>query len=245
MEHERQEKLAALLWQFIEQIRGQEQLGAVVNLDAAEVRELLALLTLAASVRDALAEVESTAPDHFRARQRVEQALRAGPSRRAARQAVSTGARPAVRQIPAGGRPPVFRRRGWGWATVLALVALVTGLIGLRLGQQLPGPDPLTHPPAHVLALSHARVRQWMPRLLKNQLAPAEARAMWWHLAHCDDCFQAYQQQMSSRALPRPTASLRVTWPRVAALPLPDGTGGTIEPSWLTEPRETDEAMMD
>jgi hypothetical protein len=39
----------------------------------------------------------------------------------------------------------------------------------------------------------------WLPRLLKGQLSPQQARAMWWHLAHCDDCFHAYEQ-MRGRA---------------------------------------------
>lgn len=188
MEQEKEETLAAILWRFIEEIREQERPGLVLRLAPAEAHELLALLTFAAGLRDALAEAESPAEEHGRARQQLERALREPP----ARPRVTAGAEPG-RRSPAPLRPALPRPR-WTWGAAAAAVALAAGLVGMRVGRSLPPPDPLNHPPASVAALSHARVRQWLPRLLEGQLSPDQARAMWWHLAHCDDCFHAYEQ---------------------------------------------------
>jgi putative zinc finger protein len=182
----KQEVLAAILWRFIEEIREQKQSGAVLTLDPAEARELLDLLVLAARVSDTMAETETPEASNAAARHRLERAIWEQPSGPILR----PEGRPEVRDAV----PSAFPRRRWAWATAGAAVVLAASLIGIDVGRLLPRPDPLTHPPASVQALSHTRVQQWLPALIQGQLSPPQARAMWWHLAHCDDCFHIYEQ---------------------------------------------------
>jgi hypothetical protein len=77
----KQEELAAILWRFIEEIRDQKDLGAVLTLAPAEARELLDLLTLAARVRDTLGEVETQEAGHPQARRQIGRAIQAERSK--------------------------------------------------------------------------------------------------------------------------------------------------------------------
>jgi hypothetical protein len=213
MGHEKEERLATILWRFIEEIREREQPGGVLPLTPGDAQELLALLTFAASIGDALTAAESPAGEHGQARRRLECALL-----RPARPCLEAGARPDRRSTT-----PIrqaFSRSRWTWGTVAAAAVLAAGLVGIQVGRSLPPPDPLTHPPASVLVLSHARVQKLLPRLLKGQLSPQQARAMWWHLAHCDDCFHAYEGM-------RDRAPRRVIGARDGGYPAKLGEGPT------------------
>jgi hypothetical protein len=217
MEQEKEERLAAILWRFIEEIREREGPRVVLPLTPGEAQELLELLTFAASIGDALAEAECPAEEHGQARRRLELALLERPARSRSEAGALSDRRP-----PAPNRAPRARSR-WTWGTVAAAAVLAAGLVGMQVGRSLPPPDPLTHPPASVLVLSHARVRKLLPGLLKGQLSPQQSRAMWWHLAHCDDCFHAYEQ-MRGRA-PR-----RMIGARDGGGPAKLGEAGTFIP---------------
>jgi hypothetical protein len=74
--------------------------------------------------------------------------------------------------------------------------ALIVGVIAGRL---LPAPDPMTHPPAAVAALTHEQTLARVPRLIAGKLTASQSRAVVWHLAHCDECFEVYERTLGAR----------------------------------------------
>jgi hypothetical protein len=244
MNGRKEELKAAALWAFVERLRGEENplAAGLDGLTPADAEELSALLRMAESLRLALdsTEVAPSAPVsaggrpivHPRAAARVQAAIaaRRGPEPDCTPRSSSVS-RPrtgrAARSAP--GSPPWWLLLGrHRWTAGFAAAALVVGVL---VGRSLPASDPLTYPPPAVAALTHEQVRSRVPRLMAGRLATAEARAVLWHLAHCDDCFAAY------RMMSRPSQH-RSHQPALCSLALrafngalwrlrPRGSGGT------------------
>jgi len=208
VERRKEETLAAALWSFIQRLREQEDplAAGLDGLTPADAAELAALFRTAEDLRvalDAPAEISvwtGTAAARVRAaidRRRQAQAGRA-PGRRA----------PWWQSLI----PLSTVRYGWAVAVVAALA------VGVVAGRQVPAPDPLTHPPAAVAALTHEQARARVPLLMAGKLSTAESRAVLWHLAHCDECFAAYRHMMDAqqRQSARPAVVLVAEFPERA-----------------------------
>jgi len=185
VERRKEEVLAAALWSFIQRLReAEDPLAAGLDgLTPADAAELAALFRTAEDLHLALDAPAEVSVGTATAAERVHAAI-------ARRQA-------QARRAP-GRRVPWWRSwiliwtARYGWAVAVA-AALAVGVVA---GSQVPSPDPLTHPPAAVAALTHAQTRARVPLLIAGSLSASESRAVLWHLAHCEECFAAYRHML-------------------------------------------------
>lgn len=181
MQDRKEEVLAATLWAFIERLReeGDPRAAGLDGLTAGDASELASLFRTAQDLGLALdvgSELASGA----------EERVTAAIAERRRRNAPARGF-PAYRRLPLQG---LLRRAAFASAVAATLAA------GILIGTGLPTRDPVGRPPAAVAALTHEQTRRLVPRLMAGTLSPAQARAVLWHLAHCDECFAVYRQML-------------------------------------------------
>ena len=200
MDRKHEEAQAQVLWAFIQQLRERddELVRGLDGLSPEVATELAGLLRTARDVSVAL-QLEGHASEGAATRVREAIAARAAqPPRRNRR---------LFEWLP---------RFDWGRKLSLAGGLAAALLAGVALGRGVPGPDPLERPAPGIAALSHDAARRDIPRLVAGKLGPAEARAVLWHLAHCDECFRQYQGMMGQASrLPHdgPQQFTLANWP--------------------------------
>jgi hypothetical protein len=197
VERRNDEAVAAVLWNFIQCLRERDNPPAVGldGLTPAGAEELVALFRTAEGLRAALDAPIEVSPET--AATRVQVAI-------ARRRQAQRGRAPQPRSVPWRTLIP-SARYGWAFAVAGALI------VGVIAGSHLPAPDPLLNPPVAVASLTHEQTLARMPRLIAGNLSASESRAMMWHLAHCDECFEVYAQMTGARQRQsRRPATLRV-----------------------------------
>lgn len=180
MNDDRDKRLAEALWASIERVRDNQDPPnpASRDLPSEDAEELAALQEMAADLHAVLA-----APDPAPA---ADGRVRAAMERRAAT---------FTPRIPESRRSaPAGWSRWWLMATAAAGLAA-----GLVIGPRIAPAESLEHPPATVQALGHGETMSRVPRMLEGRLPAKEARAVLWHLSHCEACFEEYQDELSSR----------------------------------------------
>lgn len=180
MDHETDERRAQILWAWIERARAEDTSLAtrLDGLTAADVMELVSLFQTADQVQQALTP-ENEAPPVMPER------LRAAIEQR--RQSQVSAPSPT---------PPA--RLTWGlWARLPVAFSAAAGLaVGLLVATRPSPPESLTHPPHSVPALSHAATVSYFPRISSNSLSSEKRRAVFWHLSHCEACFDHFESTL-------------------------------------------------
>jgi len=180
VDHETDERRAQILWAWIERARAEDTSLAtrLDGLTAADVMELVSLFQTADQVQQAMTpenEAPPVIPDRLRAA--IEQ-------RRHSHVLPTSAARPA--------------RLPWNlWARLpLAFSAAAGIVVGLVVATHLSPPESLAHPPHPVPALSHSATVSYFPRISSNSLSSEKRRAVFWHLSHCEACFDHFESTL-------------------------------------------------
>jgi hypothetical protein len=176
-----EERLGQVLWAWIERARANDQSLAtgLEGLTAADVQELVRLFHTAEQVQQALApEAEAPAVLPERLREAIEQRRRS--------------------QAPARTVSPPSRLPWNLWSRLplafSAAAGIAVGLLGATFLSA--PPESLDHPPHAVPALSHSATVSYFPRLSSGSLPSDKRRAVFWHLSHCNACFDHFESTL-------------------------------------------------
>lgn len=216
MERKHEEAQATVLWAFIQQLR-ERDIELVKGLDGLTPEVATELAGLLQTARDVSVALQLDPSPAGSAAERVSAAI-------AARSVVPLRRRRTMREW--------LLQLEWGRRLAFAGALAVAVLIGGVVGRGAPGSDPLARPANGIAALTHEAVRREMPLLAKGELAPAEARAVFWHLAHCNECFRRYEGMMSQTLPHYSPSGARVFLANSVTVP---GTSGRTERSLLPQ----------
>lgn len=176
-----EERLGQVLWAWIERTRASEESLAseLEGLTAADARELARLFQTAEQVRQALAP-EADTPAVLPER------LRAAMAQRQRSHAPARSAAPPPRLS--------WSRRFRLPVAFSAAAGIAVGLIGgVSLSTH---PEFLGHPPHAIPALSHSATVSYFPRLSSGSLPSEKRKAVFWHLSHCNACFEHFESTL-------------------------------------------------
>jgi len=183
----REEIAADLVWRYVEHVR---ETSDAETLSAQETRDLLEVMLSVAPTAEAVA-AESEEARRAAVRNRVQAVLAAGPP-------PAPAARKAERPLLPG-LVPAWRFRAVCAASVALAATLATvgwwhhppeRVVRVAVPREIPHVEGMDEATAHVL----------LPRMVRNELAPAEERNLMGHMLVCPGCFDEYIHLKQQRA---------------------------------------------